>query len=79
MEQESDVIPVVIGALCTVTKNFGTGKGGLRSKRSCGDHSNYSIVEIDQNTEKSSGNLKRLPGLQQKTISKRWYLKLSNE
>ena len=30
----------------------------------CGDHSNYSIVEIGQNTEKSPGNLKRLAATQ---------------
>ena len=31
--------------------------GGLVSKRTSGDHSNYSIVENGQNTEKSPGDL----------------------
>ena len=33
--------------------------GGLRNKRTDGDHLNYSIVEIGQNTEKSPGDLRR--------------------
>ena len=52
------VIPIVIGALGTITK--GTKAGGLGNKRTSGDHSNYSIVEIRQNTEKSPGDLRRL-------------------
>ena len=35
---------------------IGTGTGGLGNKRMCGDCPNYSIVEIDQNTEKSPGD-----------------------
>ena len=34
--------------------------GGLGNKRTSGDHPNYSIVEIGQNTEKSPGDLGRL-------------------
>ena len=48
------VIPVVIGALGTVTD---AETERLRSKRTSGDHSNYNIVEIGQNTKKSSGHL----------------------
>ena len=33
---------------------------GLGNKRPSGDHSNYSFVEIGQNTEKSTGDLRRL-------------------
>ena len=47
------VIPIVIGAL-------GTGPGGFENERTSGDHPNYSIIEIGQNTEKSPGDLKRL-------------------
>ena len=31
------------------------GTGGLGNKRTSGDHPNYSIVEIGQNTEQSAG------------------------
>ena len=41
---------MVIGALTTVTKE---GTRGLENKRTSGDHPNYSIVEISQNSEKS--------------------------
>ena len=34
--------------------------GGLGSWRTSGDHPNYIIVENDQNTEKSPGDLRRL-------------------
>ena len=35
--------------------------GGLGGQRTSRDHPNYSIVEIGQNTEKSPGDLRRLP------------------
>ena len=38
-------------------QKIGTGNGGLGSKRTFGDHPNYSIVENSQNTEKSPGDL----------------------
>ena len=34
--------------------------GGLGNKRMSGDHRNNNIIEIDQNTEKSLGNLRNL-------------------
>ena len=34
--------------------------GGLGNWRTSGDHPNYSIVENGQNTEKSTGDLRRL-------------------
>ena len=34
--------------------------GGLRNKRTSGDHPNYNIIESSQNTEKSPGDLRRL-------------------
>ena len=37
-----------------------TGTGGLGNNRPSGEQSNYSIVEISQNTEKSPGDLRRL-------------------
>ena len=51
------VIPIVIGALGTVPKELVKGLEGLDTS---GDHPNYSIVEIGQNTKKSPGNLGRL-------------------
>ena len=41
-------------------EKIGTGTGRLRNKRTSGDHPNYSIVEIGQNTKKSPGDLRRL-------------------
>ena len=38
---------------------FSKGTGRLGNNRTSGDHPNYWIVEIDQNTEKSHGDLKR--------------------
>ena len=55
------VIPIVIGALGTVTKGLVQGFG---SGRMSGENPNYSIVEIDQNTEKSPGDLRRLAVIQ---------------
>ena len=52
------VIPIAISALGTVTE--GTGTGGLGNKKTNGNHPNYSIIEIGQNIEKSSGDLRRL-------------------
>ena len=52
-------------------QRFGTGTGGLGNERTGEDHSNYNIVEISQNTEKSPGDLRRLAVTQTsvKTIS----------
>ena len=33
---------------------------GLGNKRTSGDHPNYCIIEINQNTEKSPGDLRKL-------------------
>ena len=40
-------------------KRIGTETGGLGNNRTSGNSPNYSIVEISQNTEKSSGDLRR--------------------
>ena len=55
---EATIIPIVIGALGTFTK--GLVQGLYELDESCGDCPNYSIVEIDHNTEKSPVNLRRL-------------------
>ena len=53
------VILIVIGAFGTVTKRS-KGTGGLGSWRTNEGHPNNSIIENDQNTEKSPGDLRRL-------------------
>ena len=53
------VIPIVIGAFGTIPKLLIKETGRLRNKRTREDP-NYSIIKIGYNTEKSSGDLKRL-------------------
>ena len=53
------VILIVTGALGTVTKRLVLGLGGFGNKTTIGDHPNYSIVEIGQNTKKSLRDLTR--------------------
>ena len=53
------VIPIVNGALGRHTR-IDKGTGGLGYKRTNGDHTNYSIIKVDQNTEKCPGDLRRL-------------------
>ena len=50
------IILIIIGALGTVTKRLTKGLEVLE----IGDHPNYCIIEISQNTEKSPGDLRRL-------------------
>ena len=50
---KATIIPIVIGGLDKGTR-------GLGNKRTSGDHPNYSIIEIGQNTKKSPGDLRRL-------------------
>ena len=51
-------------------QNIGTVTGGLGNKRMSGDHPNYSIIKIGQNTEKSSEELRRLAGVKNSQSSK---------
>ena len=41
-------------------QRIGKGTGRLGNKRTNGDHPDYSIIKIGQNTEKSTGDLRRL-------------------
>ena len=52
------IVPIVIGAFCTITK--GLLPGGLGIWRTGRDYPNDSITENGQNTEKSPGELRRL-------------------
>ena len=40
------VIPIVIGALGTVTKVFGIGTGALGNKRTTADYPNYKLRRV---------------------------------
>ena len=53
-------IKIVINALSAVTEGLIKGSGGLGNKRMSGDHTNYCIIELGQNTEKSLGDLRKL-------------------
>ena len=52
------MIPVEIGALVTITKGLVKGLEDL--ERTGRDHPDFCIITIDQYTEKSSGDLRRL-------------------
>ena len=54
------VIPTVIGALGTVTKGLIKGLEDLEINGTSGDHPNYTVIKISQNTEKSPGYSRRL-------------------
>ena len=54
------VIPIVISALRTIPKGLVKRTERLGNKRTSGDHPDYSIIKISQNTEKSPGDLRRL-------------------
>ena len=41
-------------------QRIGKGTGRRENKRTSGDHPDYSIIKIGQNTEKSPGDLRRL-------------------
>ena len=49
------------------SQKISTETGGLGNKRASREYPNYSIVEIDQNTEKSPGDLRRLADSCKKT------------
>ena len=61
MERESDGDTSCYWCIWYSHKRIGT--GGLGNKRTRGDHPNDSIIEIDQNTEKSPGDLRNLQTL----------------
>ena len=54
------IVPILIAAFGTVTKGLLKKTGELGNMRTSGDHPNYCIIEIGQNTEKSNGDLMRL-------------------
>ena len=60
VEHESDSDPNCNWCSLYSHQRTGTRTGGYGNKKTSGDHLNYSIIEIDQNTEKSPGDLRRL-------------------
>ena len=54
------VIPIVLGALGTIPKRLVKGLEDLEIREQSGDHSDYNIIKIGQNTQKSPGDLRRL-------------------
>ena len=54
------IVPIVIGALGTLTKGSLKGPGGFGSWRKGRDYPNDSIAEDGQNTETNPGDLRRL-------------------
>ena len=54
------VMPIVIGALGTVTKRLVLGLEDFENEKTSRDYPNYCIIKIRQNTEKCPGDLKRL-------------------
>ena len=51
---------VVTGLLGTIPQRLGKETGRLRNQRTSQNHPDYSIIKIDQNTEKSPRDLRRL-------------------
>ena len=68
------VIPILISALSTVPKGLVKGLENLEKNWISGDHPNYNIIKIGQNTEKSPGDLRRLAVTQ--TLVKAYQLTL---
>ena len=53
-------IPIIIGAFWYSHQRINKGTGRLGNKRTSGDHPNYCIIEIGQNTENCPRDLRRL-------------------
>ena len=54
------MMPIVIGAFGTTLKGFSKVTRRHRNQRTCSDHPDSNIINIDQNTEKSPGDSRRL-------------------
>ena len=60
MEHERDGNTNCIWRTLNNPRGIDNGTGRLGNKKTSRDHSDYSIIKIDQNTEKNSGDLNRL-------------------
>ena len=54
------VIPTIFDALRTLPKGLEKGTERIENKRKNRAHPDYNNIEIDQNSEKSPGDLRRL-------------------
>ena len=57
LNMKMTMIPIVIGALGTVTKVLVQEPGGYGNNRMSQDHPHQRVIEISQNTEKSPGDM----------------------
>ena len=55
------IIPIVICAHSTILKCFVNGARIFKNLKMSGDHPDYCIINISQNSEESSGNLSERP------------------
>ena len=67
-------IPIIIGALGTLPKGL---VKWLEVMETNGDHPDYNIIDISQNTKESPGDLRWLAVTQTPAINKCWCEKLS--
>ena len=58
------VIPIVTGTLVMIPKGLEKKPGEIRNQRKNWKHTDHNMVNISQNTEKSSGDLRRLTATQ---------------
>ena len=54
------VIAILIGALGTITKSLDKRAGGVGDRSTSGNHHDYNLIKIGQNSEKRPKNLRRL-------------------
>ena len=64
MEHEDDSVTSCNWCTWNNPQKINKGTRWLRNKKTSGDHSNYSIIKISQNTEKSPGDLSWLAAIQ---------------
>ena len=64
VEHESDVYTNCNWCFWYNHRKIIDGTGGLGNKKTSGDHPNYYLIEIGQNTEKSPEDLRRLAIIQ---------------
>ena len=60
MEHESDVYTNCNSCFWYSHQRIIKGAGGVGNKKTSGDPPNYYLIKIDQNTERSPGDLRRL-------------------
>ncbi len=59
-KKERKTVDISVQVRSVSLQRVGKGTGRLEKKSASGNHPNYSIIKIGQNTEKSPGDLRRL-------------------